>query len=301
MTLNLDTLRVLDAIDRNGSFASAAEELHRVPSAITYAIKQMESDFGITLFDRSNYRAQLTPLGQDLLDRGRSILDQARALENRIKVSAGLASQNLRLAYDGLLGFNVIESILGSLFESFPKVSVGVSAEILNGSQDVLLSESADLIIGCFSEPPKSTIYAYEPLGFIPFVFAVAPHHPIAKSQEPLTSKEIVTHRIIITPDTARNIPKVVSGYSPDHLFLKVPSIESKIQAQIAGLGIGFLPHALAKPYLQSGHLIEKKVDRPKAAAPCILAWRENQRCLALDFLIDLLKDKGEKLLSNSL
>ncbi|MGI4852189.1 MAG: LysR substrate-binding domain-containing protein [Janthinobacterium lividum] len=298
MILNLEILRILDAIDRNGSFASAAEELHRVPSAITYAIKQMELNLGTPLFDRSNYRAQLTPIGQDLLEQGRLILDQARTLENKIKVSAGLDLQNLRLAYDGLIDFTAIKSILKNLFEFFPKTSVDVSVEILSGSQDILLSESADLVLGCGLDPQKSTLYTYETLGVIPFVFAVAPQHPIAQCQEPLTYKEITAHRIIVTPDTSRNISKIVTGYSPDHLFLKVPSIESKIQAQVAGLGIGFLPLTLAEPYLKSGLLIEKKVDRPKVAASCVLAWRKHQKCAALDFLVNLLRDNKEKIIS---
>ena len=42
MKLTLETLEVLDAIDRRGSFAAAADELHRVPSAVTYSVQQAE-------------------------------------------------------------------------------------------------------------------------------------------------------------------------------------------------------------------------------------------------------------------
>ena len=57
MKLSLDGLLVLDAIARKGSFAAAAEELHRVPSAITYTVQKLEQDLGVTLFDRSGHRA----------------------------------------------------------------------------------------------------------------------------------------------------------------------------------------------------------------------------------------------------
>ena len=47
MKLTLDSLMVLDAIDRRGSFAAAAEELYRVPSAITYSVQKLEQDLNV--------------------------------------------------------------------------------------------------------------------------------------------------------------------------------------------------------------------------------------------------------------
>jgi DNA-binding transcriptional LysR family regulator len=64
--LTLDALEVLDAIARKGSFAGAAEALHRVPSAITYTAQKLEEDLGVSLFDRSGHRAVLTEAGKEL-------------------------------------------------------------------------------------------------------------------------------------------------------------------------------------------------------------------------------------------
>jgi DNA-binding transcriptional LysR family regulator len=60
MRLTLDALQVLDAVDRKGSFAAAAGELHRVPSAITYSVQQLEEGLGVQVFDRRGHRAVLT-------------------------------------------------------------------------------------------------------------------------------------------------------------------------------------------------------------------------------------------------
>ncbi|MGZ5048931.1 MAG: LysR family transcriptional regulator, partial [Usitatibacter sp.] len=77
MALTLESLQVLDAIDRRGSFAGAAEDLHRVPSAITYSVRQLEDGLGIELFDRSGHRAVLTDAGRELLAEGRRLLQAA--------------------------------------------------------------------------------------------------------------------------------------------------------------------------------------------------------------------------------
>ncbi|HNB90291.1 MAG TPA: LysR family transcriptional regulator, partial [Plasticicumulans sp.] len=71
MRLTLDALAVLDAIARRGSFAAAADELHRVPSAITYTVHKLEQDLDVQVFDRSGHRARLTPVGETLLAEGR--------------------------------------------------------------------------------------------------------------------------------------------------------------------------------------------------------------------------------------
>ena len=69
--ISLEALQVLDAIDRKGSFATAADDLHRVPSAVTYSVRQLESALGIEVFDRSGHRAVLTEAGLELLKEGR--------------------------------------------------------------------------------------------------------------------------------------------------------------------------------------------------------------------------------------
>src|SRR3977135_1980257 len=88
MKLSLEALQVLDAIDRKGSFAAAAEDLHRVPSAITYSIRQLEDSLGVTLFDRAGHRAVLTDAGRELLTEGRRLLRAGADLEGRVPPGA---------------------------------------------------------------------------------------------------------------------------------------------------------------------------------------------------------------------
>ena len=75
--LTLESLQLVDAIARRGSFAGAASELGRVPSAVTYAVRRLEEDLDVLLFDRGGYRARLTPAGEELLREGRHLLAAA--------------------------------------------------------------------------------------------------------------------------------------------------------------------------------------------------------------------------------
>src|SRR5438045_4179760 len=103
MRLTLESIQVLDAIARKGSFAAAAAELFRVPSAMTYTVQKLEQDLGIVLFDRSGHRAKLTAAGQELLKEGRHLLRAAVDLECRVKRIATGWEAELNIAYDDIL------------------------------------------------------------------------------------------------------------------------------------------------------------------------------------------------------
>ena len=62
--LTLEALRVMDAIDRRGSFAAAADELGRVPSALSYTMQKLEEELDVVLFDRSGHRTKFTMLAE---------------------------------------------------------------------------------------------------------------------------------------------------------------------------------------------------------------------------------------------
>ena len=64
---------MMDTIARTGSFAAAARELGKVPSALTYSVRQLEDALDVLLFDRSSRQARLTAAGEELLHEGRRI------------------------------------------------------------------------------------------------------------------------------------------------------------------------------------------------------------------------------------
>ena len=74
--LTPEALAMMDTIARTGSFAAAARELGKVPSALTYNVRQLEDALDVLLFDRSSRQAQLTAAGEELLNEGRRLLDR---------------------------------------------------------------------------------------------------------------------------------------------------------------------------------------------------------------------------------
>ena len=101
--LTPDALLMMDAIARSGSFAAAAREIGKVPSALTYSVRQLEEALDVLLFDRSSRQARLTAAGEELLAEGRRLLAQMDAVANRVRrVASGWETQ-LTVAVDGVI------------------------------------------------------------------------------------------------------------------------------------------------------------------------------------------------------
>ncbi|MFT5579437.1 MAG: DNA-binding transcriptional LysR family regulator, partial [Paraglaciecola psychrophila] len=83
--ITIEVLETLDAIDRRGSFAKAAEELNKATSAVSYAVQKLEDQLDIALFQRQGRRSVLTPAGRLILAEGRDILQTTARLANKAK------------------------------------------------------------------------------------------------------------------------------------------------------------------------------------------------------------------------
>ena len=190
MRLSLDALATLDAIARRGSFAAAAEELHRVPSAVTYTVQKLEQDLGVTLFDRTGHRARLTPAGVELLREGRHLLRAAGEIEQRVQRFAQGWESELAITVDEIIPLPRIYPLLEEFYRLNPGTRLRLGAEVLAGTWDALLSGRADLVIGVSGDPPSEGGCSILPLGVVDFVFVVAPDHPLASCTGTAAARE---------------------------------------------------------------------------------------------------------------
>ena len=291
MRLSLDAIAVLDAIDRKGSFAAAAGELHRVPSAITYSVKQLEEALGIDLFDREGHRAVLTPAGKELLAEGRRLLQAAADLECRVQQVAKGWESELRIAVDTVVRVEKLYRLLQDFYHEDAGTRVRISSEVLGGTWDALASGRADLAIGASGEPPAGRSYATRLLGRVEMVFAAAPFHPIIDEPRPLDDAAVRRHRAVSVADSSRLLPPRTVGLLSGQDTLTVPSMEAKAAAQVAGLGVGFLPRWIAEREAAAGRLRVLEVAGQRPSGDLLIAWRPGQEGRALKWFAKRLED----------
>jgi DNA-binding transcriptional LysR family regulator len=290
LRLDLDSLAVLDAIDRRGSFAAAADELDRVPSAITYIVRKLEGDLDVLLFDRSGHRAKFTAAGRELLAEGRHLLQAATELENRVRRVATGWETELRIAVDGVVPIMRLYPLLKAFYRETSGTRVRLSHEILHGAWDALVSGRADLAIAP-GDGPGGGGYATRAIGSVEFVFAVATDHPLAKLPQPLKSADIQRHRAIVVADTSRGLPARTVGLLSGQDTLTVPDLTAKLEAQIQGMGVGFLPLTVAAPAIKAGQLVVMAVEETRLEGLLHLVWRPDGAGRALRWFLKEFED----------
>jgi DNA-binding transcriptional LysR family regulator len=296
MRLSLDALEVLDAIERNGSFAAAAEEIHRVPSAITYQIQKLEQDLDVLLFDRRGHRAQLTAAGRELLVNGRLLLRTAGDLEHRIKRIATGWEPELRISIDTIVPFAAVLPLVNRFDQYCTRqgathTRLRLTNDVLGGTWDALVDGRADIAIGAPGEPPSGSRVRTRLLAAVEMVFAVSPQHALASAAEPLTAATLRQHRIVAVADTSRASRPRTIGVIEGQDTLTVPDMPGKLAAQIATLGCGWLPRFLVSPHITAGSLQVKRTDEARAAVPVYIAWTAERPGKALSWWLKTLED----------
>lgn len=291
MSLSLESLAVLDAIDRRGSFAGAAVELDRVPSAITYTVRKLEEELDVLLFDRRGHRARLTPAGRLLLDDGRRLLAAADDIEQRVRRAATGWEVELRIAVDVMVPFARVLPLAASFYDECRArnalhTRLKFSSEVLGGAWDALAEGRADLVLGAPADPPPGGGYRLRVMAETTIIFAVAPGHPLAAAAEPLTEAQIAGFRAVVAADTSRRLAPRTVGLIAGQDTLTVPDLDTKLAAQVAGLGCGFLPAHLAAPDVAAGRLIVKAVEPARNPLRLHAAWREARPGRALAWWI---------------
>lgn len=295
MKITLDLLRILDAIDRHGSFSAAASALHRVPSALSHAVAKLEGELAVQLFIRSGRKATLSAAGQTLLEDGRHLLRAAAELERRVQRIATGWEAELRIVVDAIIPVERIYPLLERFYAAGHGTQIRLTYEVLGGTWDALATDRADLVIGAPGDMPARSGLASRLLcPDSKFVFAVAAAHPLAAWPGTIPSSELARHRAVVIADTSQELDARSIGIIEGQDALRVPDIRAKASAQVAGLGIGHLPHWLAAPELAAGRLIEKQIASPRPAMPLHLAWRSRQIGKALAWFLEELGKKDE-------
>ena len=272
--LTPDALAMLQAIAAAGSFAAAARAMGMVPSALTYRVRQIEDALDVLLYDRSSRQAKLTEAGAELLREAARLLNDIDAVANRVKRVATGWEPQFTIAVDTIISKATLMELCESFLSQTPPTRIRLRDETLAGTLEALTSGQADIAIGVTPDGSNNTDVHSKPLGTVHFVYAVAPHHPLASAPEPLSDALIQQHRAVAVADSVQRGRGLSFGLLSGQDVFTVGSMQAKLDAQLRGLGGGNLPRCMADPYIEAGHLVVKKTERSQRQVSIHYAWR---------------------------
>lgn len=272
--LTPDALAMLQAIDAAGSFAAAARAMGMVPSALTYRVRQIEDALDVLLYDRSSRQAVLTEAGAELLREGARLLQDMEAVANRVKRVATGWEPQFTIAVDTIISRSTVMELCDAFFAQGPPTRIRLRDETLSGTLEALTSGQADLAIGTTHDANNTADVHTKPLGHVSFVYAVAPHHPLAQAPEPLSDAAIQQHRAVAVADSVLRGSAMTFGLLSGQDVFTVGSMQAKLDAQLRGLAGGNLPRCMADPYIEAGRLVVKRTERGPRQVSIHYAWR---------------------------
>ena len=274
-----EAIRMLGKIAESGSMAAAARAMNLVPSALTYRVRQLERQLDVLLFDRSTRYARLTLAGQELLREGVQVLERLEGLANRVQRIATGWEPQLTLAVDSIIVRGTLWQMCEQFFALGAPTRLRIREETLSGTLNAVLEGHADLAIGTVASLSSSVVHANfqsRPLGEVPFIFAVAPQHALAKATHAISNTELAQHRIVAVADSAVSAKaheKISIGILAGQEVFTVPNLAAKLDAQLRGLGCGYLPRCLAQPYLDNGQLLQRTTENTPRVSHIGYAW----------------------------
>lgn len=283
--ISVEALLVLDAIEHRGSYAAAAEQLNKVPSALSYIVQKLEEQLSVTLFVREGRRAVLTPAGKHLLSEGRKVLFAINTLSEQTQTIANGWEPKIRIAYDSILDIDPIFKGIERFLAEHASIELDIQEEVLNGTWEALIEDRVDLVIGAASPVPSQKGISAVKIAELNSVLVVGKSHTLAKQLKTIDPTKIAEYRNVVVHDSSQQtIPWSVNLIEGTRKFF-VSSIPAKISAIIAGIGIGYLPREMAQRYVESGELVIVETAEKPATQDLFMAWKITNKGMGLNKL----------------
>ncbi|MFH4621330.1 DNA-binding transcriptional activator PunR [Vibrio furnissii] len=282
------SLELLDTVARLGSFTAAADVLHKVPSAISYSVRQVETELGVVLFRRLPRKVALTPAGELFMQEARQLLRQMEELKVQTRRAAHGWQKTLKVTLDNVVKLDRMKPMVEDFYRTFEFAELQINMEVFNGSWEAISQGRADIVIGATSAVPVGGDFEVRDMGVLDWAFVMSPAHPCVREQV-LTEAFVSQFPAICLDDTSSVLPKRHTGHYPQQRRLLLPNWYSAIECLKNGVGVGYMPRHMAQPLLASGQLVEKRLPDELPLSQCCLVWRKDDNHKLIEWMVNYL------------
>lgn len=248
--ISLEQWRCLVAVVDCGGYAQAAEALHKSQSSVTYAVQKLESVLDVRAFEIQGRKATLTPTGQMLYQRARTLLDEAGGLERAArKVSAGWEAE-ISLAVEVPFPTWLILDCLNRFGTESPQTRIELLETVLGGTPEALQSGRVDLAIS----PLIPAAFSGEPLLPVTFIPVAHPDHPLHQLGRDINARDLRKHRHLVVRDSSLRRDRSGASIEVEQRWT-VTNMSTSIGAACRGYGFAWFPQDKIRNELAEGVL----------------------------------------------
>lgn len=249
--MNIEQMRVLDAIVTQGGFRAASEALNKVQSAVSYAIKTLEEELGLEVFDRRAYRPRLTPEGAVIHRKARVLLAEMDDLDR--------LARHLRQAEEPLFRMDIAPTApmaplvphLRDLAAVFPATRFEITSETFGGEGLVVEGQVDLALTDMIAEHADLEAKDW---GDTRLLAVAAASHPLTECPV-ITRSEVLKHTQIVVSSGAQKTQRRSRGVFQGASTWTVSGFDAKKTLLLSGMGWGNMPDHLVEEELASGTL----------------------------------------------
>jgi DNA-binding transcriptional LysR family regulator len=254
MDLTIHQLQCFDAVVSEGSFQAAAEKMRRAQPSVSLAVKNLEVQLGLRLFDRGGYRVGLTEAGRSFHARARVFLAELAALKTHATQLAMGEESELRVVIGDLCPLPEDLALLRRFFDGCPSTRLHLHFEAISGPWERLLDGEADLILHHIDKSdPRLEYMDLFSVRIIPVVAPGFLRFPISRA---ITQEQMRDYVQCVIRDTARRSPPRDYYLIEGARSWTVSDQLMKKELIMQGMGWGHLPQYLIEKELRDGALL---------------------------------------------
>jgi DNA-binding transcriptional LysR family regulator len=261
MAFTLRQLQYFIAVAEEGTVSGAAQSLSISQSAVTEAIKELESDLGVTLFERHRRGLTITHKGHQFFRHANRILANVQDARRSFIDEAAAPPSVLSLGVTSLVAGYVLSDLLARFRRAYPAVSVSAIEDNGDYLEHLLIGGELDVAVMVISNLRDRNALQAEIFETSPYRLWLPLGHKLA-SAESIALSDIASEPLIMlsVDETEENTGKLLSalGAKP-HVAFRTRSVEAVRSLVATGAGIALLPDLVYRPWSLEGDRIESR------------------------------------------
>jgi len=282
--MTLTELKYIVAVAREKHFGRAAEACFVSQPTLSVAIKKLEEELDVKLFERGANEVSVTPLGDEIVRQAQSVIEQAAGIKEIAKRRKDPLTGPLRLGVIYTIGPYLLPDLVRQAIERVPQMPLMLQENFTARLLDMLRTGELDCAI--MAEPFPDTGLAIAPLYDEPFMVALPKAHPLAKRKsidaEELKDEKMLLlgtghcfrdHVLEVCPEYAR----FASDAEGMRKTFEGSSLETIKYMVASGMGLTVVPRLSVTPETQAQpHVVYVPFAKPVPTRRVVLAWRRS-------------------------
>ncbi len=265
--MNLRDLQYVVAVAEEGHFGRASERCHVSQPALSGQIKKLEERLGVQLFERTNRRVAVTPIGEEVVEKAKRALLIADEIEAAAAAYADPMAGPLRLGTIPTVGPFLLPAILRPLKEALPKMQLTLREDVTQALERKLCAGEVDVAVT--ATDTQETGLEEIPLYDEPFCVALPLGHPL-DTGKPLDVTKLDTAELLLLrdghclSDQVARLCGLDRKASVQGIDTQASSLETIVGLVAAGAGITFLPASMVGDlgFIRPGIIIRPAINK---------------------------------------